>query len=309
MNNDLMVSVCCTTYNHKQFIAQTIESFLMQRTNFEFEIIVGDDCSTDGTSAVLETFKKKYPTKIKVLSPTKNMGAHYNTIKTTNTCKGKYIALCDGDDYWTDPYKLQKQVDFLEQNPEYVICCHYTRVIDINNNTLHVEPKPVPLIYTYYDLLVGKQVETKTATVVYHNIAAVNQIFQKPWYIKCYAGDKLLKLFATFNTGRKIYVIPEVMSCYRNHTGGVWSMIRTEARMEMMISDFNLIIKNFSYRAIHKKRLLLLYVKKYLLFELKMRRINKAYDTMKYLLQPLLVIFIVNDVITCLTKTSGFFNI
>jgi len=306
MNNDLMVSVCCTTYNHKQFIAQTIESFLMQQTNFQFEIVVGDDCSTDGTSAVLETFKKKYPTKIKVLSPPKNMGAHYNTIKTANTCKGKYIALCDGDDYWTDPYKLQKQVDFLEQNPEYVICCHYTRVIDINNNTLHVEPKPVPLIYTYYDLLVGKQVETKTATVVYHNIAAVNQIFQKPWYVKCYAGDKLLKLFATFNTGRKIYVIPEVMSCYRNHTGGVWSMIRTEARMEMMISDFNLIIKNFSYRAIHKKRLLLLYVKKYLLFELKRRRINKAYNTMKYLLQPLLVIFIVNNVITCLTKTSFF---
>lgn len=297
MNNDLMVSVCCTTYNHKPFIAQTIESFLMQQTNFQFEIVVGDDCSTDGTSAVLETFREKYPTKVKVLSPPQNIGAHRNMINTANACKGKYLALCDGDDYWTDPYKLQKQVDFLEQNPEYIICCHYTRVIDINNNTIHVDPKPVPLVYTYYDLLVGKQVETKTATVVYHNIPAVNQVFQQPWYIKCYAGDKLLKLFATFNTGRKIYVIPEVMSCYRNHTGGIWSMIRNDARMEMMISDFNLIIKTFSYRAVHKKRLLLLYIKKYLLFELKRFRVLKAYNTMKYLLQPLLVIFIVYNTV------------
>jgi glycosyltransferase involved in cell wall biosynthesis len=297
MNNDLMVSVCCTTYNHKPFIAQTIESFLMQQTNFQFEIVVGDDCSTDGTSAVLETFREKYPTKIKVLSAPQNIGAHRNMINTANSCKGKYLALCDGDDYWTDPYKLQKQVDFLEQNPEYIICCHYTRVIDTDNNTLYVEPKPVPLVHTYYDLLVGKQVETKTATVVYHNIAAVNQVFQMPWFINCYAGDKLLKLFATFNTGRKIYVIPEVMSCYRNHAGGVWSMIRTEARMEMMISDFNLIIKNFSYRAVHKKRLLLLYIKRYLLFELKRFRVLKAYNTMKYLLQPLLVIFIVYNIV------------
>jgi len=299
---NVMVSICCTTYNHEKFIAQTVESFLMQQTNFEFEIVISDDCSTDGTLKVLKTFEQKNPGKIKVLSAKKNMGAHPNMIKTADACKGKYIALCDGDDFWTDAGKLQKQVDFLEQNPDYVICCHYTRVIDSNNNTLHVSSNPVPLVHTYYDLLVGKQVETKTATVVYHNIAAVNQIFQKPWYVKCYAGDKLLKLFATFNTGRKIYVLPEVMSCYRNHTGGVWSMIKTDARMEMMISDFNLIIKNFAYQAVHKKRLLLLYIRRYLLFELKRFRILKAYNTMRYLLQAFLVIFIVNDIATGLVN-------
>jgi glycosyltransferase involved in cell wall biosynthesis len=307
--HDVMVSICCTTYNHEKFIGQAVESFLMQQTNFEFEIIISDDCSTDGTLQVLKTFEQKYPGKIKIFSSKKNIGAHQNMIKTVNSCMGKYIALCDGDDYWTDACKLQKQVDFLEQNPEYVICCHYTRVTDANNNTLHVSANPIPLVYTYYDLLVGKQLETKTATVVYHNIAMVNQVFQKPWYRKCYAGDKLLKLFATFNTGRKIYVLPEVMSCYRNHTGGVWSMIESDARMEMMVSDFNLIIKNFAYQAVHKKRLLLLYIKRYLLFELKRFRILKAYNTMKYLLQAFLIIFIVNDTVMCLTKPSFFFHI
>jgi glycosyltransferase involved in cell wall biosynthesis len=281
---DLIVSVCCTTYNQKQFITQAVESFLMQQTNFQFEIVIGDDCSTDGTSKVLKSFIEKYPAKIKVISAKKNVGAHKNMIDTVKACKGKYLALCDGDDYWTDPHKLQKQVDFLEQNPEYIICCHYTRVIDTEGNTKYVDSNPLPLVYSYHDLLIGKQEETKTATVVYHNIPEVHQLFQKPWYFDCFAADKLLKLYATFNTGRKIYVMPEVMSCYRNHVGGLWSMIKYEARMENMISDFNLIIKQFSYRGIQKKRLLLLYIKRYILFEMRRLRIRKVYNTIKYLL-------------------------
>jgi glycosyltransferase involved in cell wall biosynthesis len=281
---DLMVSVCCTTYNHKPFITQTVESFLMQQTNFKFEIVIGDDCSTDGTSEILKSFKERYPEKIRIISAKKNVGAHQNMSNTVKTCKGKYIALCDGDDYWTDPFKLQKQVDFLEQNPEYIICCHYTQVVDMDNNPLYVDPNPLPLVHTYHDLLAGKQVETKTATVVYHNIPEVQQFFKQPLFFKSYAADKLIKLYTTFISGRKIYVMPEVMSCYRNHVGGLWSMIKAEARMEMMISDFNLIIKNFSYRGIHKKKLLLLYVKRYILFELRKSRFRQAYQTVRYLL-------------------------
>jgi glycosyltransferase involved in cell wall biosynthesis len=284
IKQNLMVSVCCSAYNQKLFIAQTVESFLMQKTNFQFDIVIGDDCSTDGTSEILKSFEEKYPDKIKVMTPEKNVGPHLNMINAVNVCKGKYIALCDGDDYWTDPYKLQKQVDFLEQNPEYIICCHYTRVVDIDGNELYVDPKPVPLVHTYNDLLVGKQVETKTASVVYHNIPEVSELFEKPWYFTCYAADKMLKIFATYNTGRKIYVMPEVMSCYRNHVDGIWSMIKEEARLEMMVSDFNLIIKHFTYRSFRKKRLLWLYLRRYLLFELKRQRIRKAYDTVLYLL-------------------------
>ncbi|MDR6942153.1 glycosyltransferase family 2 protein [Mucilaginibacter pocheonensis] len=284
MRHDLMVSICCITYNQERFIGQAIESFMMQQTDFQFEIVIGNDCSKDGTAAVVESFIEKYPGKIRMLTNEKNVGCHHNMINTLKVCKGKYIALCEGDDYWTDPNKLQKQVDFLENNPEYIICCHYTKVVDTDNNTLYVNPKPSPLVHTYYDLLTGKQEETKTATVLYHNVPEVHQLFQKPWYFACFAGDKMLKLYATFNTGLSIYVMPEVMSCYRNHVDGIWSMIKVESRMEMMISDFNLIIKHFSYPAFQKKKLLLLYVKRYILFELARFRIRKAYDTVKYLL-------------------------
>jgi glycosyltransferase involved in cell wall biosynthesis len=283
IKENFMVSVACTTYNQDKFIAQTIESFLMQQTNFPFEIVVGNDCSTDGTSAIIQSFKERYPGKIKIISAVKNAGAHQNMIDTLDACTGKYIALCDGDDYWTSPLKLQKQVDFLEQNPEYIICCHYTRVIDTDGNTLYVAPKPVPLIHTYHDLLTGKQVETKTATVVYRNSNKINQLFNQPWYFSCFAADKFFKIFSTSVTGGKIYVMPEVMSCYRNHVGGIWSMIKTEKRMEMVISDFNLIIKHFSYNGIQRAKLLMLYINRYLLFELKRHRFQKIYNTIKLL--------------------------
>jgi glycosyltransferase involved in cell wall biosynthesis len=284
MNADeVMVSICCITYNHGKFIAQAINGFLMQETNFICEILIGDDCSTDSTRETVQAFVEQYPDRIKLVPSVKNVGAHQNLINTVALAKGKYIALCEGDDYWTDPLKLQKQVDFLESNEDYVICCHYTRVIDEQNKTLYVHPQPVALQHTYFDLLAGKQEETKTATVLYRNNWQVNHIYQQPWFFNCYAGDKIFKLSATQHTGKKIHVIPEVMSCYRNHTGGIWSMIDAKARMAMVISDFNLIISHFTYPAMQKKKLLLLYLRRYLLFELRNRELRKVYNTIKYL--------------------------
>ncbi|RZL44149.1 MAG: glycosyltransferase [Pedobacter sp.] len=283
VKDNLMVSICCITYNHKPFIAQTINSFLMQKTNFKFEIVIGDDCSTDGTTAIIKEIQSMHPGRINLLHAPKNMGAHENMRNVLRHCNGKYIALCDGDDFWTKPEKLQKQIDFLEDNLEYVICCHYTKVIDTSFKTLYVHPSPKPLVHTFHDLLIGKQVETKTASVVYRNLPATNQIFQKPWYDEVFAVDKLLKLTATYYTGGKIYVMPEVMSCYRNHIGGIWSMVKAEARMEMVINDFNLIIRHFNYRGIDKIRLLLLYLKRDALFELKRKRFKKVFKTVAYL--------------------------
>lgn len=284
INPELLVSVCCITYNHEKFLAQAIDSFLMQKTSFEFDVVIGNDCSTDRTSDIIKEYEHKYPGKIKVVSAEKNEGPIANLISCNALCEGKYIALCEGDDFWTDPYKLQKQVDFLESNLDYVICCHYTRVVNEDAKTLYVHPNPVPLEHSYLDLLSGKQEETKTATVLYRNMPEIHQLFARAWFYNCYAGDKIFKLFATQSTGQKIYVMPEVMSCYRNHSGGVWSMIDTKLRMEKMISDFNLIIKNFSYPKFQKKRLLLLYLKKYFLFELRKLQVRKAYNTVKYLL-------------------------
>jgi glycosyltransferase involved in cell wall biosynthesis len=108
----MKVSVLMITYNHEKFIAQAIDSILMQQTDFEYEIVVGDDFSKDRTRAILDNYKKKHPSKIKLLFPDRNLGMHRNFIQTLNSCQGQYVALLEGDDYWTSPYKLQKQVDF-----------------------------------------------------------------------------------------------------------------------------------------------------------------------------------------------------
>ncbi|HWZ35843.1 MAG TPA: glycosyltransferase, partial [Mucilaginibacter sp.] len=270
-------------YNHANFIGQAIEGFLKQQTNFRSEILISDDCSTDNTREIINGYIERYPGQIKLLSANTNVGAHKNLANTINAATGKYIAMCEGDDYWIDAYKLQKQVDFLQSNPGYVICCHYTRVVDATGNTLYVDTNPKPLKYSFLDLLIGKQRETKTATIVYQNTAAANSVYSEPWFLNSFAGDKMFKLSATRHTGLSIYVIPQVMSCYRNHRGGMWSMIDARVRMKMVISDFNLIIRKFSYPKIYKKKLMVLYLKRYFLFEIMNKDFKKIYQTIKYL--------------------------
>jgi glycosyltransferase involved in cell wall biosynthesis len=114
-----LVSVKTITYNHEPFIAQCIESVMMQKTNFDFEFIIGEDCSTDGTMAIVQKYAKKYPDIIRIITSEHNVGAAENDHRSDLACIGKYVAFCEGDDYWLDPYKLQKQVDFLEANPDF----------------------------------------------------------------------------------------------------------------------------------------------------------------------------------------------
>jgi glycosyltransferase involved in cell wall biosynthesis len=125
-----MVSVCMITYNHEAYISEAIEGVLMQQTTFSIELIIGEDCSTDNTRNICIEYQEKYPDKIKLLLPETNLGMMQNFITSLQACTGKYIALCEGDDYWTDPLKLQKQVDFLEANKDYSICFHNVKVLD-----------------------------------------------------------------------------------------------------------------------------------------------------------------------------------
>lgn len=133
MENDILVSISCATYNHESYIRQCLEGFVMQKTNFEFEILIHDDASTDGTTTIIREYVDKYPNLIKPIFQTENQYSKGVPISQTYNwprARGKYIALCEGDDYWTDPYKLQKQVDFLEANPEYSMC--YTNILRYN---------------------------------------------------------------------------------------------------------------------------------------------------------------------------------
>jgi glycosyltransferase involved in cell wall biosynthesis len=130
-NKSPLVSVFMITYNHEKYIAQALNSVLMQKTSFDYEIVIGDDCSTDSTQKIIKDYVTKHPNKIKPIFQTVNVGAMRNAYEfTLPECKGKYIATLEGDDYWTDPDKLQKQVDFLESNENYSVCFHHVIMVD-----------------------------------------------------------------------------------------------------------------------------------------------------------------------------------
>lgn len=120
----MKVSIAMVTYNHEEFIAKALDSVLMQRTNFEYEIVIGEDCSTDNTRNIVIEYKRRYPDKIVLFMNEKNLGMHENGFQVFQACKGEYIAVLEGDDYWTCPDKLQKQTDFMDKHSECMICFH-----------------------------------------------------------------------------------------------------------------------------------------------------------------------------------------
>lgn len=150
----IKVSVCITTYNLEKYIEQTLNSILSQRTSFDFEILVGDDCSTDGTREILLAYKERYPEKIKLHLQQKNVGVNKNDYDLIYLSKGEYIAWCDGDDYWIDQYKLEKQVHILDGNSQYS-CVH-----TLWRNFIEIDDRFEDKFFSQYDWekeLKGKQ--------------------------------------------------------------------------------------------------------------------------------------------------------
>jgi glycosyltransferase involved in cell wall biosynthesis len=276
---NLMVSVCCITYNHENYIAQAMDGFLMQETNFKFEILIGEDGSTDHTKAIIQDYCGRFPGIITLISHDTNIGSIRNQIEVLTRAKGKYVAMCDGDDFWTDSSKLQKQVDFLEANEDYVICCHHTEVIDSQGKTVYVKEFPVELEFDYKDVLLGKREETRISSLMMRNIKEVREVMAQSWYLDTYGTDTFLKLYALANTGSKIYVLPDVMSSYRYHNGGIWSMIDPKVRKSRSISDFRLTIKNFKYSSFQKRKLLNIYFRQYFLFDIRYFNFTRAFQT------------------------------
>lgn len=125
-SDNILVSVYMLTFNHEKYIRKAIDSVLMQKVNFEYELVIGDDASTDGTKKIIQEYARKYPNTIRAYCRTKNIGALNNSISIKHKCRGKYLACLEGDDYWNIDNKLQLQVDFLESHPEFILC--YTDV-------------------------------------------------------------------------------------------------------------------------------------------------------------------------------------
>jgi len=164
-----LVSVAMITYNHREYIHQSVESILSQQVNFPFELVIGEDFSTDGTREMVFKLQKKYPERIRLVSSESNVGAHRNAVRTEQACRGKYVAFCEGDDFWNDPSKLAKQIAFLEARPDYsMVHSHCNRYFveerRLARNSLTV-PRGLDDGNAFEEMLLGRRVPL-TVTVV-----------------------------------------------------------------------------------------------------------------------------------------------
>ena len=233
-----LLSVLCLTYNHERFLAQALESMLMQRTNFQFEGGVGEDFSNDATAKVLERYAAHYPDKIKPLWTTVNLGMVENMRRTQALCRGRYIAICEGDDYWVDPYKLQKQVDFLEENAEYVLCFH--DAVTLREGKLDHRPqlgRRFRREASARELTAGRPIST--LTVCYRNVLKdiPIQFDRVPMLDIC-----LWSLLGQY--GKGAYLSDITPAVYRAHQGGAVSS-QSEGRRFRMAMATSSILSNY----------------------------------------------------------------
>ena len=216
----MKVSVAMATYQHEPFLAQAIESVLEQRTDFEFELVIGEDCSRDRTREIAQSFADRYPTRIRLLLQEKNVGVTRNLSETVAACRGKYVAWLEGDDYWTSPEKLQRQADYLDRNPDCAWC--FTRADVVNESGEVVDSPPAVRVvkpkYTLADYLT-RIFQPRACTVMFRH-----RLFEKfpDWFYAMPTADMPLHVMNA-QTG-DIGFIDETMAAYRIHPGGVWSM-------------------------------------------------------------------------------------
>jgi glycosyltransferase involved in cell wall biosynthesis len=219
-NLEPLISICCITYNHEKFIRDAIESFLMQKTDFPIEIIIRDDASTDVTADIIREFQSAHPDVIRVIYHAQNQ---YSLGKRAfpevfKMARGKYIALCEGDDYWTDPLKLQKQVDFMEAHPECSICCHKTvRKYENSDKEAGIFPEITGNhIYSREYMYQKDIIDTCSALFVNEHMNEMIKFLEgfklgdtPLWYFLCEHG--------------KIGFLDECMAVYRKHDAGIYS--------------------------------------------------------------------------------------
>lgn len=230
----MKVSILMITYNHEKFIAQAVESVLMQKANFEYELVIGEDCSTDNTRQILLEYQKKHPDKIRLLLPEKNLGMYKNAVNTLQACRGQYIAHLEGDDYWTADDKLQKQVDLLDNHPEYTMSFHNVFCFREDNQSPPGILNYEKLVYTIEDLLISNFISTPS---VMYRAGVVKEM--PIWFEELSMGDWPFHiLHAQYG---KIGYVDEVMAAYRIHAGGSWSNKSRDWQIQQIIQMLNTI--------------------------------------------------------------------
>lgn len=233
----LMVTIRCTAFNHEPYIRQCLEGFVMQRTNFRFEAIVHDDASTDGTAAIIQEYAEKYPDIIKPIFETENQYSKHDgslrRIMDEHT-HGKYVAICEGDDYWINPLKLQMQVDYLEAHPKCLLVCNRAKLYS------EKKQKYIGESYCYND---SQEVEVKdiilrgglfisTCSIVCHHTFFTEKM--PTYHSKCHVGDYPLQIMAAMKG--QVYYINELLSVYRVDNINSWVSTHKKGSVEKLIN-------------------------------------------------------------------------
>lgn len=218
---NVLISILCITYNHEKYIAQALDGFISQKTSFPFEVIVHDDASTDGTTIIIKDYEKKYPHLIKPIYERNNLYSRGISILRrclTEFCNGKYIALCEGDDYWTDPQKLEKQISFMEHHPECTMTYHPVNYVSngvIIGNDINGK---VQKVVSVKELIQGGGAFCASPSLVFRRSVGIEY---PKFRTMADVGDYPLQILAGLRG--KVYYFPTIMGCYRKNHAGSWT--------------------------------------------------------------------------------------
>jgi glycosyltransferase involved in cell wall biosynthesis len=232
------VSICIFTYNHEKFIAQCIESVLMQKTNFNFEIILGEDYSTDNTRSICTEYTKKYPEKVRLLDRGKNLGMCENVFDTLRNANGDYLAILDGDDYWIHPFKLQMQFDFLELHWDKNLVFHQTIIIDELSGEVNLFVKEEKSTFCLNEII-GSWIMA-TGAMFFRKSA-----MDYPEFLSHTHNFDLAIQLIVNREGSKTGYLNEIMSVYRINFGSntkkpEYDFLNTWERQKLLFEEFNI---------------------------------------------------------------------
>jgi glycosyltransferase involved in cell wall biosynthesis len=226
-NLPIQISVCMSSYQHKRYIQQAIEGVMMQRTSFPIQLVIGDDLSDDGTREICEEMQRKYGRKINLLASERKYGQNENLARIIKSCTGKYIALCEGDDFWTDPNILQKQFEFLESHPDYVLCFHQVNSINADGEPVENKERIGQILYYNPEELLNTF--APTLSLLFKNCL---HIFPKEFFKVKSTDAFLVALLSNYGLGANLGFVG---GSYRKHEGGLYNRLDTLNRFKQSI--------------------------------------------------------------------------
>lgn len=240
MNEEnIEVSIVCNAYNHEKYIQKTLESFLEQKTDFKYEILVHDDASIDNTATIIKQYEKMYPEIVKPIYQTENQyskGINVTTTYQHPRAKGKYIAFCEGDDFWTDELKLQRQYDLMEKHPEVNMSAHAAAAISEYKELYRIAPAKQERVFTTKEVIKGGGAFVSTNTLFYRRCI----VTKVPEFYMYMPLDYMLQIWGSLKGG--LLYLPQCMAAYRVATPGSWT-VRISKKKELFLKHRQRVIE------------------------------------------------------------------